>query len=175
MPSVINQEIVNELESELGKLASMALAEFDKVPVKNLESLRRELDAKKTQCQVMKNRLLRVVLKKKGIDLPESCYQGASLAVYSDGEITYYVKILVDFSKKNETMKIKGGIMNNKFLSKEDVVAISKLPSREVLIATMLGTLNAPISNFVNVLNGVLRNFVCVIKAIEDKKKAEGK
>ena len=69
-----------------------------------------------------------------------------------------------------ENLKIVGGILGTKELTAEEVQALAKLPSKEELLAKLVGTLNAPVSGFVNVLAGNLRGLVNVLKAVADSK-----
>ena len=73
-------------------------------------------------------------------------------------------------AKTNENLKIVGGILGKSVLSSQEVMALSKLPSKEELLAKFVGTINAPVSGFVNVLAGNLRGLVNVLKAVADNK-----
>jgi len=84
-------------------------------------------------------------------------------------------KIAVEFAKKNEALKIKTGLLDNKLMSKEEIKALAALPSKEVLLAKMLGSLNAPISGLVNVLQGTIRNAVYVLEAVRKQKEENEK
>ena len=81
-------------------------------------------------------------------------------------------KILEQFSKTNGAVKIIGGVIERKFITAAEVIALAKLPSKQELLAKLVGTINAPISGFVNVLAGNLRGFVQVLNAIKDQKTA---
>jgi large subunit ribosomal protein L10 len=78
--------------------------------------------------------------------------------------------VVTEFAKSNEALQIKGGFLNTEIISVDDVTSLSKLPSREVLIAKVIGQMKAPINNFVGVLSGQIRNLVFTLKAIEEKK-----
>lgn len=79
-------------------------------------------------------------------------------------------KILKDFQKEHKILKISGGILERNFIELNEVLKLANLPSKQELIAKVIGGINAPISGFVNVLAGNLRNFVCVLQAIEKQK-----
>jgi large subunit ribosomal protein L10 len=81
-------------------------------------------------------------------------------------------KALVEFAKANQAFKLKAGMLDGKLLQPADVKALAELPSREVLLAKLLGTLNAPTSNFVGVLAAMPRSLVQVLSAIKDQKAA---
>ena len=69
-------------------------------------------------------------------------------------------------------MQIKGGIVEGRYIDENGVIALSKLPSREELIAKMLGSMNAPISNFVGVLSATLRSLLYALNAVKEQKEA---
>jgi hypothetical protein len=79
-------------------------------------------------------------------------------------------KLLVKFAQDLPLLKIKGGIIGGQTLTAQEVDALSKLPAREVLLAQLLGLLQAPTQSLVNVLSGVIRNFLNVLVAIRDQK-----
>ena len=81
-------------------------------------------------------------------------------------------KLINDFIKKNKKTEIKCGILNGKVLDQKGVVALADLPSREVLIATVLGTMNAPVTGFVSALAGIPKKLLYALNAIAEQKGA---
>jgi len=81
-------------------------------------------------------------------------------------------KALVEFAKKNTAFELKAGMLDGKLLAVADIKALAELPSREELLAKMLGSMSAPASNFVGVLAAVPRTFVQALSAIKDQKDA---
>ncbi|MBW2520659.1 MAG: 50S ribosomal protein L10, partial [Deltaproteobacteria bacterium] len=81
-------------------------------------------------------------------------------------------KALVEFAKSHEAFELKAGVLDGKLLSPADIKALSDLPSREELLAKMLGSMSAPASNFVGVLAAIPRSMVQVLSAIKDQKEA---
>ena len=80
-------------------------------------------------------------------------------------------KQVADAEKKYKNMVyILGGVLDGKFLSKQEMVALSKIPGREVLLSQLLNVMNSPIQGFAGTLNGVLRNFVCVLDQVSKAK-----
>jgi len=96
--------------------------------------------------------------------------EGQIAVAVSSGDEVEASKIIAKMAKVNENLKISGGILGKKILSREEVMALSKLPSKEELLAKLVGTLNAPVSGFVNVLAGNLRGLVQVLKSISEVK-----
>ena len=81
-------------------------------------------------------------------------------------------KVLTEFAKSNDKLGIKMGVMGGKILDLDDIKALSALPSREVLLAQVLSTMNAVPTSFVRVLSGVVSNFMNVLQAIKEQKEA---
>ena len=79
-------------------------------------------------------------------------------------------KALVAFAKANDKLEVQGGVLGERVLSVRDIQELATLPGREVLLAKMLGSMNAPVSNFVGVFAAMLRQLVYVLKAIEEQK-----
>jgi len=78
-------------------------------------------------------------------------------------------KILNDFAKNNEHLKILGGILENKFIDKMSVISLAKLPSKQELLGQLVGTIAAPMSGMLNVLQGNLRGLVRVLSIINNQ------
>jgi len=120
---------------------------------------------------VVRKTLLDIALKNAGIE-------GASIKAL-DGQIALSLsntdevsgaKIIDTFSKTNENVKMLGGVLGMQVMNADEVKALAKIPSKEELLAKLVGTLNAPISGFVNVLAGNLRGLVQVLNAVKEQK-----
>lgn len=74
--------------------------------------------------------------------------------------------------KKNKELKVKVGVLDGKVIGADEIKALASLPPKEVLIAKMLGSMNAPISGFVNVLQGTIRNVVYALEAVRKQKES---
>ena len=92
------------------------------------------------------------------------------MVAFSYGDPAATAKVIAKFAKDNEALKIKDSILGKARIDAAGVQELANLPSKEVLIAKMLGTMNAPITNFVGVLAAVPRSLVTVLSAIEKKK-----
>jgi large subunit ribosomal protein L10 len=96
--------------------------------------------------------------------------EGACGIAFSGGDPVLSSKILVDFSKENEGFKIQTGFMNGAMMGVDQIKVLASLPSREVLIAKVVGTIQAPLARFVGVLSGTVKRVVTVLDAIAKKK-----
>lgn len=164
------RELVKDLVEKLKNSKATVFSDFKGLAVKDMTALRRELKEKKIDMKVLKKTLLSIALKDAGIEMDARKMEGQiAIAVARDDEVEA-AKIIAKVAKANENLKIVGGLLGKEILSQEEVMALSKLPSKEELLGKMVATLQAPISGFVNVLAGNLRGLVQVLKAIGENK-----
>jgi large subunit ribosomal protein L10 len=138
--------------------------------VTQLTTLRKELTKQNSRAMVVKNTYLAKVAKQLEWADISKMLSGPTAIVTGTGDVAEVAKILTEFVKKNEIASVKGGSLEKATLSAADVDALSKLPSKDVMRAMLLGTLQAPASSFVRVLNASLLNILYALKAYEDKK-----
>ena len=103
-------------------------------------------------------------------EIPEDLMEGPVGAAFGYEDVVVPVKVLNNFSKEFDALNILGGLVEGKYITKEEAIELAKLPSRDELLAKLVGVLKAPISGFHGVLSGVLRNFVGVVSAYQEKK-----
>lgn len=163
------KNIVKDLAEKIKSSKSVVFSDFKGLKVKDMTSLRRELRKEGADMKVIKKTLIDLALKDAGVEMDTKKFEGQIAVAVSEDEVAA-AKIIAKFAKANENIKIVGGILGVKELAKEEVLALAKLPSKEDLLAKLVGTLNAPVSGFVNVLAGNLRGLVTVLKAVADKK-----
>lgn len=172
MPSTKNQEKYAAIKEDLSKIQAMWVVDYRGLTVKESEALRRSICEADAVMKVYKNSLVELALKE--LDMPSmgDVLAGPSAFVFADGDPVASAKALKDFAKANENLVIKGGIMDGAFVDAEAVEKIAALPSREELIAKLLGTIQNPLQQIVRVLNGPMESFARVVSAIEDQKNA---
>ena len=168
-------EQLKEIKSLLDGAKAVVLVDFHGLNVAQDTDLRRKMRAAGVNYSVHKNTLIGIAAKELGIEgLDQFLSQNTALAISKEDAVAP-AKVAVEFSKKNEALKIKTGLLDNKLMSKEEIQALAALPSKEVLLAKMLGSLNAPISGLVNVLQGTIRNAVYVLEAVRKQKEENEK
>jgi len=167
------QEILRTLSEKFKKSKSVVFAGFNALTVKDNENLRAQLRKENSEYYVAKKTLMNIAFKDQIKDLNVRDMEGKLAAIFSYEDEVAPAKILGNFRKdkdKQARVFFLGGILENKLLSKDEVEALSLLPSKQELYARLVGTMNAPISGFVNALAGNIKNLVYVLKAIEEKK-----
>jgi len=164
------EQLVQVLHDELGKSQAVFVTDYMGLTVERITKLRREIKGVGGSYQVVKNTLLRRATEgtpAKGI---EKFFVGPTAIAIAKTDAVGVAKALVNFAKDNEKFEIQAGMLGNRAITASDIQELSKMPPREVLLARMLGSLNAPVSNFVGVLSAIVSQLVYVLKAIENKK-----
>lgn len=163
------KEILKNLSNKLSKSKSVVFAKFDKLTVKENEDLRKQLKAEYSEYYVAKKTLLKIAFKCLNLDnLNFRKIEGKIATIFSYKDEVVPARIINKFKKNhNEKIDFAGGILENKFLSIQEVQLLAELPSKQELYAKIVGSINAPISGLVNVMAGNLKNLVYVLKAIK--------
>ena len=163
------KELVKNLAEKIKNSKAAVFSDFKGLTVKDMTLLRKELREKNVKLEVLKKTLLSLALKDAGIELDATKMEGQiAVAVSPDDEIAA-AKIIAKLAKANQNIKMVGGLLGKDILSQEEVIALSKLPDKEELLAKLVGTIQRPVSGFVNVLAGNIRGLVQVLKAVSEK------
>jgi large subunit ribosomal protein L10 len=164
------EQLVHVLHEELEKSQAVFVTDYMGLTVERITKLRREIKGVGGSYKVVKNTLLRRATQgtpAKGI---EQFFVGPTAIAIAKTDAVAVAKALVNFAKDNEKFEIQAGMLGNRTVTAADIQELSKMPPREVLLARMLGSLNAPVSSFVGVLSAIISQLVYVLKAIENKK-----
>ena len=165
------KQILKELKDKISQSKSIVFTDYKGMSMNDLSELRKECKQNDAEFLVTKKTLMQKSLEEAGVDnVNVKEMEGQfSLIVSSEDEVAP-AKIAAKYAKDKESFSMLGGIMEQKFMDLSQVEALSKLPSKEELLAKVVGSLNAPVSGFVNVLAGNLRGLVNALNAIKDQK-----
>ncbi|MDR2849511.1 MAG: 50S ribosomal protein L10 [Verrucomicrobiota bacterium] len=161
--------ILNEVIERVKASNFCFILNYGGLKVTQLTALRQGLAALESRAMVVKNSYLGKVAKGQGWDDVSALLSGPTAVVTGTGDVTEVAKLLVEFVKKNDKAAIKGASLDTAVLTADDVDALSKLPSKDVMRSTLLGTLQAPATSLVRVLNAPLLNVLYALKAYEEK------
>lgn len=165
------QQQVTELHDKLTRANAVFLADFRGMSVEQATTLRNELRAASVEYKVVKNTLLELASKGTDKESLSPHYAGPTAVAFSYDDPVAAAKVLSKFAKAQpNTFKLKAGVLTGKAIGAADIQALADLPSREVLLAKLLGTINAPVANFVGVLAAVPGSFVRALDAVRAKK-----
>jgi len=165
---------VEWLRRQFQDVGGLFLADYKGLSVEDLNALRRELRPHGAMLKVLKNTLVRLAYKDTTVAVLEHDVVGTRAAAWTQSEhsVPALAKVLVGFAKTHPKFEVVRGVLGGQKVEPSEVEALSKLPSREQLLGTLLGTAMAPVSAFVGTLAAVPRSFLTVLKAIEEQKAA---
>lgn len=165
-------KVVVELKEKIARSNVLVLADYLGFSVKQMTDLRRKLRAEKSELAVIKNTLIGRAAAESGLPELKDHLKGPTAVLLGYEDAITPLKVLVKHIKESEKGALRIGVVNKKVFSQDDLTAISKLPSREVLIGKVVGGFKSPLYGLVNVLNGPLRKLVYALDAIKAKKEA---
>jgi large subunit ribosomal protein L10 len=163
---------VAELTESFRESSAAVLTEYRGLSVAQLKELRRSLAGNATYA-VVKNTLTKIAARDAGMDTLEPMLQGPSAVAFVTGDPVLVAKGLRDFAKAHPLLVVKGGVLDGRPLSADEVRKLADLESREVLLAKLAGGLNAPAQKLVSVLAAPLSQFARLLGALEAKAQAD--
>jgi len=163
------EQLVEQYVKQLQASRGMILVDYRGLHVADMERLRRSLRGGGAALLVVKNRLFRLALGRVGVEMPQEWLEGPTAVAFCHGEVPPATKVLCDFAKETESLSIKGGLLETSVMLAEQVKALANLPPREVLLAQVLGTINAPASQVAGVVASGIRQVLNVLQAYVDK------
>ncbi|MDD4320895.1 MAG: 50S ribosomal protein L10 [Acidaminococcaceae bacterium] len=163
---------VTEIKEILSSAKCIVLVNYCGLTVAEDTKLRSSMRTAGVKYTVVKNTLLRIAAKEAGIEGMDAYLEHNTAIAVAPEDPVEVAKILNDFAKVHKALEVKAGVLDGKMITTDDIKALAALPSREVLLAKMLGSMQAPISGLVNVLQGTIRNFVYVLDAVRKEKES---
>jgi large subunit ribosomal protein L10 len=164
------ESIIKELHDKVSGSIFVIIADYNGLTVEKTDLLRVKLSEADARVQVVKNRVMRHVANDLGLGGMNEALAGPSAMVYGSGDVARTAKILKDFIKENNLPVIKIGTMEGAILSASDVEQLASLPSREQLLAMVVGTIAAPMSQLVGVFQQKAASLLYVLNAALEKK-----
>ena len=168
------KQIVSDLADKMQKAVAGVMVDYRGLTVEEDTKLRNELRKAGVEYAVVKNTLTRFASNQIGYTEFDEVLNGPTALAMSYTDVIAPAKVLVEFAKKNENLELKAGFVEGKAVSVDEIKNLATLPSKEELVAKLLGSMNSPLQGFVNVLNGNVTGFVRVLNALAEKKAAAG-
>jgi large subunit ribosomal protein L10 len=166
------KKIVEDLKEKFATTKVVIVTDYKGLNVAQMTELRRKLSDADVEYKVVKNTLLTRASKDTDAELLNDVFKGPSGIALSFDDPVAPAKVLTQFAKDNQKLEIKAGVMNGKLMNLDAITALSKLPSREELLAQVLSAMNAVPTGLVRALADVPRRMVNVLNAIKDQKEA---
>ena len=165
---------VKEYAELLEESRGIILVDYRGLTVDDMEQIRGKMRPVASQFLVVKNRLFDLALRDKNVSLPDDWLTGPTAVSFCNDEVPPVAKVLVEVRDETGILDLKGGWMNESLLTPEQVKSIADLPSREVLLAQVLGTITGPSRQVVGVVAGGIRQVLNVLQAFVDKLEEQG-
>jgi large subunit ribosomal protein L10 len=166
------KKVVDALKETFATTKVVIVTDYKGLNVAQMTELRRKLSESDVAYKVVKNTLLIRASKGTDVELLADVFEGPSGIAFSFDDPVAPAKILTEFANENKNLEIKAGVMDGKRMNLDAIIALSKLPSREELLAQVLSAMNAVPSGFVRALADVPRRMLNVLSAIRDQKEA---
>jgi len=162
------EQVVEELGQIFESSGVVVVAHYAGLTVANMQDLRARAREAGCAVRVAKNRLAKIALEGKPCESITSLLSGMTVLTYSEDPVAA-AKVAEDFAKSNQKFEIIGGAMGENALDRAGVEAVSKMPSREELIASIVGCIGAPASNIAGAIGAPASNIASILSTIEDK------
>ena len=166
------KEVVAEVSERLAKAQTVVLAEYRGLPVEQITVLRSQARASGVYLRVLKNTLARRAVQGTPFEKLADQMVGPLAYGISDDPVAA-AKVLHTYAKTNDKLVIKGGAMANYVMNAKEVGNLATMPSRDELLAKLMGTMQAPVAKFVQTLNEVPGKFVRTLAAVRDQKEKQ--
>ena len=167
------KQVVEEIKEKVNKAQTVVVVDYRGLNVEEITELRKKYREAGVEYKVYKNTMMRFAFKDTGFEEFNQFLTGPNAVAFGYDDPVQAAKISHEFAKDHEKFEVKAGIVDGKIIDLEEIKELASLPSREVLIAKVLGGFNAPITGFVNVLQGNIRNLVYALNAIKEKQEGQ--
>lgn len=172
MPNAQKSEVVASIKETLTSSQGIILADYRGLSVKDMEQFRTKVRDAGGVVRVYKNRLAVLALRELAMPTMDEYLVGPTVFVFTGEDPVAPAKAIMDFAKGHEALQVKAGFIENNVIDAAAVKAVASLPSREELIAQLMGAMLNPVRNFMAMANAPAGAFARVIKAVADQKAA---
>ena len=147
--------LVDEIVEKFNQAVSTVVVDYRGLTVGEITNLRKQLRDSDVEMKVIKNSILNRAAKKANLEDLEKVFKGPTAVAFSKEDVVAPAKIIANFAKEADALKIKGGVIEGKAATVEEINALAKLPSREGLLSMLLSILQTPVRNVAYALNAV--------------------
>lgn len=168
------KEVVSELKEKFQKSSFAVATEHKGISVAEITDLRKRLIKNDAEYKIAKNTLIRLAIKDTSLRELEKLLEGPTALLLGYGEPSQCAKTFVEFLKEIEKGEIKGGLLDGKFLSKEEIKTFASLPSKEVLLGQIAGLLVANTQSIAGIFESLIRDIALLSGEVAKKKELKG-
>ncbi|MCX5717785.1 MAG: 50S ribosomal protein L10 [Nitrospirae bacterium] len=162
--------LIAELKDRFKKANAVVLTDYKGLTVAELFELRRLLRGAGIEYKVVKNTLARAASAKTSLSVISDLLKGPVGIAIGYADPAQVAKKVIEYSKKNNKLKVSGGVVEGRLCNAEDIKSIAALPPREILLSMLAGVFNAPLSKMAGALSATVSSFAYAVKALESKR-----
>jgi len=166
--TLYRQRMASSVKTGVSEKSSTFVVSYRGISSAKMNILRKDLRRKKAEVLVSKTSVARIALKEAKQESLADTIEGQMALVLSNADASEVSKVLVNFAKNYEGFVVRGGVLDGAFLTEAEVKTLSDLPSREVLLAKLMGTMSAPLTRFAMGLNSKTRDLMSILKQKSD-------
>ncbi len=162
-------EFISQYSEWVNRSRALVVSEYRGLTMKDIDDLRSKVREAGGEFHVIKNTLGKMAFEKVGLPIPENYFEGTTAICFAFEDVPAITKIMSEFARTSEFLKIKGGYLDNAPISAEEVKALAELPPLPVIRGQLLGTILAPATRLARVLNEPARQLAYVVQAYSEK------
>lgn len=164
------EKIVENLKEKISASEAFVVTDYHGLSVPQMQELKKSLKETSAEFNVAKNTLIKLGAKQAKQEVDTESLAGPTAILFAKKDPIEAIKKLAEFIKQNKLPNVKSGVLDGEVLTKDNILALSRIPGRGELYAKVVGSLNSPIAGIVGVLNANLRNLVLVLSEIQKAK-----
>jgi large subunit ribosomal protein L10 len=172
MPSEIKEKVVAALAEDLKGITHLVVTQYQGLTAEEFDSLRNAIRPLGAKYTVVKNRLAKIAFEQNGFGSMKDYMKGPTAIAYKGSDVAALAKVLFKFSDEHPNFKVRAGYVFGNATDPSSLKAIANLPSKEVLLATLLARLQSPLTKLAATLNEPLRSLHASLTAVAKKKEA---
>ena len=169
MPTAEKAKVIEQAKDWYSRSMGLIFTDYRGLKVKEMHELRANLRAKGGELHVLKNTLFRIAIGDEVSKLPEEFHNGPTAVAFIFDNEAECAKALFDYAQSSKKLQVKGGLISGRTMSSKEVETLSKLPSKDVLIAQVIGAIAAPLSQLVGTIEALYAEPIRTIGAVADK------
>ncbi len=166
------EKMKDAIAEALKQAELVVVTDYRGLNVEAINNLRGRLRKEQCQFRVTKNTMNKWACREAGFEQLEEFFEGPTALAYADEDPVAAAKVFNEFTKENEALVIKGGVLSGQLVSSERIKELGEIPSREILLAKVVGGFQAPIQGLAGVLQGTLGQLVYAVDAVRKQKES---
>lgn len=170
MPTARKAQLIDDLAAKLRETKGAVIVDYRGLTVSDITALRRLLTPDEIEFHVAKNTLLKIAAERAGVRIAPELLLGPTAVAFGNGDEVSVARALTDYGRRSRVVEIKGGIIGGRSITAAEVGRVAELPSREILLAQLLGTIQAPLSQTLSVVQAPARGVAGLAEALRAKR-----